>query len=165
MKDGMNWQACPEFEAVLEDYVSGEVSETEKDSVAEHLQQCAGCSAAVETALHGRAILRLGSEPVEDPGAFFTRRVMTLVAEQEERNSPERGFWKPLEVLAMRFVLASAAAIALLVAYVNISGVPQQQQTVEVRSADQGGIFTDPAPAMMSRDDAFLTITDTRHGN
>jgi len=158
-------QACPKFEAVLEDYTSEVLSGAEKESVAAHLQTCAGCAAAVHSTLRSRSLLRMGAEAVEDPGPFFTRRVMTRIRALEERGAAEKSFWKPLEVLAMRTVWASAAAITLLVAYVNIAGMPAtKHNVVEVRSADQGGLFVDPSSAMMTRDDALLTITDAQNG-
>jgi anti-sigma factor RsiW len=164
MDERVKSQACPKFEAVLEDYISDELNGAEKERVAAHLRDCGGCAAAVEATLHGRAILRLGAEPIEAPGPFFARRVMTRIQALDEGAAAEKGFWKPLEVLAMRAVWASAAAITLLVAYVNLSGLPQRQTVAEVRAADQGGLFSDPAPAPMSRDDVFLNITDAGNG-
>ncbi len=165
MGEQLKSQACPELETVLDDYTSDVLSAAEKEGVAAHLQSCAGCSAAVEATVQARALLRAGAEATEDPGPFFARRVMTRIKGLEERASSEKGFWRPLEIWAMRTVWASAAAIALLVAYVNISGVPQRQTAVEVRTGEQGGLFVDPSTAPpMSRDDAFLSITDTRNG-
>jgi anti-sigma factor RsiW len=164
MDEQKKLQACPKFEAVLEDYTSEALSGAEKEGVAAHLQTCAGCAAAVHSTLRGRAFLRMSAEAVEDPGPFFTRRVMTRIRALEERNAAEKSFWKPLEVLAMRTVWASAAAITLLVAYVNIAGTPARHPVAEVRSADQGGLFVDPSSAIMTRDDALITITDTHNG-
>jgi len=164
MDEHMAYQACPEFEAVLEDYISDELAGAEKDRVAAHLQACAGCAAAVNATLHGRAILRLAGDAVEDPGPFFTRRVMSRIRALDQRTDSERSLWKPLEILALRAVWASAAAITLLVAYGNLSRVPARPTVAEVRSSDQVGLFADPMTVPSSQDEMFLRITDTRHG-
>ena len=99
MDERTQYQACPEFEAVLEDYVSDELSGAEKDRVAAHLHVCARCAAAVDATLHGRSILRLAGDAVEDPGPFFTRRVMSRIQALDQRSASEKSFWKPLEIL------------------------------------------------------------------
>ena len=164
MDERTKYQACPAYEAVLEDYVSDELSGAEKDRVAAHLHACASCAAAVDATLHGRSILRLAGDAVEDPGPFFTRRVMSRIRALDQRSGPERSFWKPLEILALRAVWASAAAITLLVAYGNLSGVPTKPPVAEVRSSDQVGLFADPMTVPSSQDEMFMRITDTRHG-
>ncbi len=164
MDEQMKLRACPEFEAVLEDYVSDDLSGAERESVAAHLQGCASCSAAAEAVQQSREILRFAGEPAADPGPFFTRRVMSRISALEPRAAAEAGFWKPLEIFARRAVWASAGAVALLVMYVNLSGAPAQQQVAQVRSNDQTGLFTDTSPVPANRDETFLTITDVRHG-
>jgi len=164
MDERTKYQACPDYEAVLEDYVSDELVGAEKDRVAAHLHACAGCAAAVDATLHGRSILRLAGDAAEDPGPFFTRRVMSRIQALDQRSAPERSLWKPLEILALRAVWASAAAITLLVAYGNLAGVPTKPTVAEVRSADQGGLFADPMTVPSSQDEMFMKITDTRHG-
>lgn len=164
MDERTKLQACPSYEAVLEDYVSDELSVTERESVAAHLQVCSPCAVAVQSVLHARSILRFAAEAAEDPGPFFTRRVMSAVRAQDQKNVAERSFWKPLEVFAMRAVWASAGAIALLVAYVNFSGVPLKEPVAEIRASDQVGLFSEPTAIPSSRDEMFLRITDVRHG-
>jgi len=164
MDEREQYQACPGYEAVLEDYVSDELSGAEKERVAVHLHACAGCAAAVDATLHGRSILRLAGDAVEDPGPFFTRRVMSRIEALDQRSGPDRSFWKPLEILALRAVWASAAAITLLVAYGSLSGVPLKPTVAEVRSSDQVGLFADPMSVPSSQDEMFMRITDTRHG-
>ena len=162
--DERKLQACPEFEAVLEDYISDDLSGAERESVTAHLHSCASCSAAAEAVLQSREILQFAGEPAADPGPFFTRRVMSRISALEPRAAAEAGFWKPLEIFARRAVWASAGAVALLVMYVNLSGAPAQQQVAQVRSNDQTGLFTDSPAVPANRDETFLTITDVRHG-
>lgn len=164
MDERTKLQACPEFEAVLEDYSSDELNGADRESVAAHLRSCAGCAAAVESTALGRSILRMGSEAVEDPGPFFTRRVMSRIQTLDQRSASEKSFWKPLEILALRAVWASAAAITLLVAYANMPNAPARTTVAEVRPAEQIGLFSDPSTVPTSRDEMFLTITDMRHG-
>lgn len=157
-------QACPEFEAVLEDYVTDELSGAERERVAAHLQTCSACAVMVESALSGRSILRFAGEAAADPGPFFTRRVMARINALAERPMAESSFWKPLEIFARRAVWASAGAIALLVMYVNLSGTPSQPQVAQIRPNEQTGLFTDPTIVPSNRDETFLNITDVRHG-
>lgn len=164
MDDFKKSQACPQFEAVLEDYVSDELSATERESVAAHLQVCSPCAVTVQSVLHARSILRFAGEAAEDPGPFFTRRVMSGILALEQKSASERGFWKPLEVFAMRAVWASAGAIALLVLFANLSVAPEQPRVAQVRPADQVGLFSEPSAVPSSRDELFLNITDVRHG-
>jgi anti-sigma factor RsiW len=164
MDEQMKLRACPEFEAVLEDYISEDLSADERESVAAHLQGCEACSAAAEAVLQGREILQFAGEAAADPGPFFTRRVMSRISALDPRPAVETSFWKPLEIFAMRAVWASAGAVALLVMYVNLSGAPVQQQVAQVRPNDQTGLFTDSPAVPANRDETFLTITDVRHG-
>jgi len=157
-------RACPEFEAVLEDYISDDLSGAERESVAVHLQSCAACSAAAEAVLQGREILQFAGEAAADPGPFFTRRVMSRISALDPRPAMEASFWKPLEIFARRAVWASAGAVALLVMYVNLSGAPAQPQVAQVRPNEQTGLFSDSSTVPANRDEAFLTITDVRHG-
>jgi anti-sigma factor RsiW len=164
MDERMNLRACPEFEAVLEDYVSDDLSVAERESVAVHLQACTACSAATEAVVQGREILRFAGEAAGDPGPFFTRRVMSRIGALDPRPALETSFWKPLEIFATRAVWASAGAVAVLVMYVNLSGAPAQPQVAQVRPNEQTGLFSDPAVVPSNRDETFLTITDVRHG-
>ena len=164
MDEQMKLRACPEFEAVLEDYISDELSGAERESVAAHLHVCAACSAASEAVLQGHEILRFAGEAAGDPGPFFTRRVMSRIRALDPRPAQETSFWKPLELFARRAVWASAGAVALLVVYVNLSSAPTQSPVAQVRQNDQTGLFADPSIVPANRDETFLTITDTRHG-
>ncbi len=89
---------------------------------------------------------------------------MSGVYALDQKTATEKSFWRPLEILALRAVWASAAAITILVAYINLSGVPAKQPVAEFRSADQVGLFTEPTAVPASRDEMFLRITDVRHG-
>jgi anti-sigma factor RsiW len=162
MDEQMKLSACPEFEAVLEDYISDELSDAERETVAAHLRSCSACSAASEAVLQGREILRFAGEAAADPGPFFTRRVMSRISALDRRPAQETSFWKPLELFARRAVWASAGAVALLVVYVNLSSAPPQSQVAQVRQNDQTGLFADPSAVPANRDETFLTITDTR---
>jgi anti-sigma factor RsiW len=164
MDERIKLRACPEFEAVLEDYISDDLSGAERDGVTAHLRGCTACSEAAEAVEQGRSILRFAGETAMDPGPFFTRRVMSRIGALDPGTSRETSFWKPLEQFAMRAVWASAGAVALLVMYVNLSGAPAQPQVAQIRQNDQLGLFSDPSTVPSNRDETFLTITDVRHG-
>jgi len=126
--------ACPEYEAVLEDYLSGALENGASRKVAEHLKSCAGCSRALEGAAAVSEMLR-GAERVPDPGPSFTHMVMARVrtAEVESRTS----FWEPFVSLAWKFATTAALALVVMLAYATHGTSPTTNNTVAT-AAPQG---------------------------
>ena len=54
--------ACGEQEAALEDYLNGELAETETGKLTEHLQSCTGCANALAEAQVSARLLRVGED-------------------------------------------------------------------------------------------------------
>src|ERR1700690_2140060 len=86
--------ACTEYEALLEDSVSGEIGGEEAARLTQHLRTCAGCRAALEGVAPSSRILRIG-EPSAEPGPGFSRIVMARIRGDKDVRA-ERGFWQPL---------------------------------------------------------------------
>jgi anti-sigma factor RsiW len=158
-------QACPEYEARLEDFLSGELSGAEKREVTDHIKACASCKAAMDAAQMSARLLRL-MEASPDPGPAFSRIVMARIrAEQEVARQP-RGFWQPFVSLAWRFAATAALAFVVMVTYdvkwhraTNDSNGPVAQQT-QIRD-----LFTaesDRVPT--NRDEVLLMVAETEHG-
>ncbi|HKQ88695.1 MAG TPA: hypothetical protein VJS43_18210 [Candidatus Acidoferrales bacterium] len=106
--------ACPEYEAVLEDYLGGALENGASRKVTEHLKSCAGCGRALEDAAAASEMLR-GVARVPDPGPSFTHMVMARVrtAESESRTS----FWEPFVSMAWKFATTAALALVVMLAY------------------------------------------------
>jgi anti-sigma factor RsiW len=157
-------KACTEFEVQLEDFVSNELSPAQHDRIAAHLRECSACSDAVEFATVSRQVLQHSSEEVADPGPFFTRRVMASVRAEEERAPGGGGFWKFLEVLSLRAAWSAAAALALLLTYGAVSGIPVRPPVAEIRAADSVGLFPDPGNQAINSDDVLTYVGEANHG-
>ena len=70
--------ACSEYEALLEDSVSGEIGGADAVRLSDHLKDCAGCREALDNAAVSSRILRL-AEATADPGPGFARGVMARI--------------------------------------------------------------------------------------
>jgi len=160
-------KVCPEFEAVLEDYILDELRADERARVSAHLNACSDCASAVEAAAASRPLLQsVGSG--EEPGPYFAARVAALIRAEQERAAAGGNLWSPLKVFALRAAWASAATIALLLGY-GMYSTPLPQANPEpnvalVQHADGAGLFSEPATAPLTRDDVLLTITEGDHG-
>jgi len=160
---------CREYEAILEDFSSGMASEAIRQRIERHLLECSQCAAKVEAATAIGRVLRFASESVEDPGPFFTRRVMASIRSEEERAAVSaRNFWKPLEILSVRAAWSAAAALALLLTYGTISqrSLQSSEPTVaQVRSADSYALFPETnGPLSNQQDDALMPVVGANYG-
>jgi anti-sigma factor RsiW len=157
-------KTCSEFEAHLEDFVSNDLSSPQQERIAAHLRECSACSETVALAKASRRLMQDMSEPVADPGPFFTRRVMASVRAEEDRAAAGSGFWSPLEVFSLRAAWTAAAALVLLLSYGAVSGIPVRPPLAEVRSADSVGLFPDPGSQSINPDDVLTYVGEANHG-
>jgi anti-sigma-K factor RskA len=128
--------ACPEYEAVLEDYLAGALENGASRKIAEHLKACAGCSSALADAAAASEMLR-GVERVPDPGPSFTHMVMARVrtAESESRTS----FWEPFVSMAWKFATTAALALVVMLAYAT-HGTTNSTNPAVATPAPQGEV-------------------------
>lgn len=106
---------CEKTGKRLSAWLDGQVGETERLSVSQHLANCPRCAAeAEELAAVGRiysAVARL------EPSADFRAAVHRRVTEALERTaSPWFGSWLPLRLRPLVAVAASAAVVVLMAA-------------------------------------------------
>lgn len=152
--------ACPEYEAVLEDYLAGALENGASRKVAEHLKACAGCGRALEDAAAVSEMLR-GVERAPDPGPSFTHMVMARVrtAETESRTS----FWEPFVSMAWKFATTAALALVVMLAYAthgtstatsNVASVAPQGEVQQMLMAGQSMV-----PA--TRSDLVRMVTES----
>src|ERR1700739_530092 len=95
MRDTNASETCPRYEALLEDYLEGVLDEGGAEAARRHLQECAGCSAALDQAVRSVRLLR-SVEPTAGPDAAFARNVMLRIHSAEQERTAERAvFWQP----------------------------------------------------------------------
>lgn len=160
-------KACAEYEALLEDHLSGASGERAA-RVAEHLKSCAGCREAFEDASASLGLLRLAA-PTPDPGPQFPHLVMTRIRAEQERTG-QLGFWQPLVSLAWKFAATAALAFAVLFAY-DMHATRQSPTSdltaVSVRSAASNDLFgqSEMVQVPANRDEVLMVVSETSTGN
>jgi len=159
-----NTGACPEFEPLLEDRLSGELGGGDAALVAEHLKSCAGCNAALDHVALSSRLLSL-VEPAADPGPGFAHRTMARIRHAEALSADERSIWKPFVSLAWRFAVTTAVALALVIT-VDV-GTHRDNSYVASNSAssEDAGLFPDTQSSPVERDDFLVPAGDVTHGS
>ena len=157
-------KACTQYEALLEDYLGGELSAAEAKTTEQHWQNCASCRNALEQAAASVRMLRVAG-PSNGPGPAFARTVMARIRAAEQDGSAERaGFWQPL-VLGWRFAATATIVLAVLVTYDAGWGRHAQRNTREhARLSGVSDLFApDPAKAPANRDEVLMMVAETSH--
>jgi len=158
--------ACMKYEALLEDYLNGDLSESLARDAAEHWRDCTACSEALEQAQASLRLIRFAAQPSGEPGPAFARTVMARIREASGERSAERGFWQPFVSLAWRFAATATLAVAVLVTYDAGWGHRIPANPVGQAAARITDIFSpDPAnnpPA--NSDEVLMMVAETSHG-
>jgi hypothetical protein len=162
---GFETTACTKYEAILEDYLNGELGPVESRAAEAHWRDCAGCRAALDQASASVRLLQFAG-PSAGPGPAFARTVMARIraAESELAQSAERaGFWQPLVKFGWRFAATATVLLGVLVTYDAGWGRHTQRNLSNTRAND---IFApDPGTPPASRDEVLMMVADTNHGN
>jgi anti-sigma factor RsiW len=155
--------ACPDYEALLEDSISGEIGGADALRLSEHLKTCAGCREAREHVALTPRLLHL-AEATADPGPGFSRDVMARIRTDRDVRA-ERGFWLPLVAMGWRFAATATLALALLVAYDTTYHVEKPgQQAPALEAARIPDMFSpDPARVPSSRDEVLMMVAEDEH--
>lgn len=157
--------ACPEYEAKLEDLLSGELSGADKRQVTEHVQSCAACKTAVEDAQASSRLLRF-MDAAADPGPAFARIVMARIRTEEVARQT-RGFWQPFVSLAWRFAATATLALAVMVTYdVKFHRANPVPNGASSQQNDIHDLFTTDADRVpTNRDDVLIMVAEENHGS
>jgi putative zinc finger protein len=156
--------ACPDYEALLEDSISGEIGGADAVRLSEHLKSCPGCRDAREHVALTPRLLHL-AEATADPGPGFSRDVMARIRTDRDVRS-EGGFWQPLVSMGWRFAATATLALAVLVAYDSTFHVEQRAQqtpTLEASSRIPDMFSPDPARVPSSRDEVLMMVAEDEH--
>jgi hypothetical protein len=157
-----NYAACTQYEAALEDHFQGALRGPEAAMLAEHLQSCAGCRAALEDAAAGARLLAI-AEASPDPGAGFSRMVMARIR-QELQSNEGKSIWRPFVSVGWRFAATASFALVLLVSFElgRHSQWQVDQSIVAENRLPEIGVERPALPA--NRDEVLLMMADTSHG-
>lgn len=156
-------KACESYEALLEDYLNGELSGAEAKSAAEHWQRCAGCREALKDAAASARLLRAAG-PSADPGPGFARTVMARIrAAENEIAAGRANFWQPLVSFGWRFAATATLALVVLVTYNASHRV--QPKVIAARPTESIDIFgPEPARAPANGDEVLMMVADSGYG-
>jgi len=162
---GFGSVACEGYEALLEDYLNGELSGADARVASEHWQNCAACRDALQNAAASLRLLRT-AEPSADPGPGFAHMVMARIrtAETEYDNAGHANFWQPFVSLGWRFVASATFAVGLLVSYNAGLGHRLQPAGTQVRPIQSLDLFApEPAGAPANRSEVLMMVADNSH--
>lgn len=154
---------CEKFEAVLEDYASGDLPSRDAQPLTAHLEACGECREALEDARLSGRLVTVFSEAI-DPGPGFTRRVMAQIDAAERWVREQKSFWRPIEAWSWRLALSASLALALLFTYGLRSNAPAAVPEVPATLAPQtDDAYTVPVSASPSSSDEVLMAIAERH--
>jgi len=163
MNEDFKSSACPEFEALLEDHLSGDLGGPEAARLSEHLKACVGCRAAFQSAAPSTRLFAV-AEPTPDPGPGFARLVMARIRTEQETAAAPKSIWQPFIVLAWRFAATAALAVIVLLAY-DASSHRQAQEEMAVLLADRPhDLISDASGPPRTRDETLLMMAESNHG-
>ena len=155
--------ACAEFEALLEDHLTGELGGPEAAKLSQHLKICAGCRAAFDLAAPSKRLLAV-AEPTPDPGPGFGRLVMARIRSEQERAANERSIWLPFVSVAWRFAAAASLAVIALVTYTKTLRPVSKESVAQLRTTQSRDLVSDAGSPPDSRDEILLMMAETNHG-
>jgi|SRR5690348_53232 len=164
MTDTNTRTACPQYEALLEDYLDGALDEAGAETARQHLRDCAVCRGAFDRASSSVRLLRI-AEPTAAPDAAFARNVMARIGLAErERTAEHAGFWQPMVALGWRFAATATLAVGLLVSC-DIGWSHYARLNAPSARSIEGNLFApEPARAPVSGDEVLMMVAETSHG-
>jgi hypothetical protein len=156
--------ACPEYEALLEDHLMGDLGGNDAKKLSNHLKTCAGCKAALDAATASARLLRL-AEPTPDPGPGFAHVIMARIRLERENLAAQRSLWRPIVSMAWPFAMSATLALAVLIAFAATWQQPRQPNLVSaVQKSEARDLFPDPGALPSNRDEILMMVADTNHG-
>ena len=162
---GLRSAACPEYEALLEDYIGGELDGATAERVAAHRRGCASCREALERASAAARLLCVAAA-LPEASPSFARTVMARIHLAEDDRAARVRFWQPFVSLGWRFAATATLAVAILLAYTARWGGEPQPNLVAVRPTEARDLFSpEPARVPSSGDEVLMMVAENNHGN
>lgn len=155
--------ACRNFEALLEDHLTGDLRGLDAVKLSEHLKSCAGCQAALVLAVACSRLLAV-AEPTPDPGPGFARVVMARIRAQQEHVGNEKGIWLPFVSVAWRFAAVASLVIVALLTYGTRIHPAAQENLAQLRLPQAYNLVADPNNPPETRDEILMMMAENNHG-
>lgn len=153
--------ACAEYEALLEDHLTGSLGGPDAQRLSDHLKGCDRCREALGHAAGSISLLHV-AEATPDPGPGFARLVVARI--RTEREAHERGLWRQIIPFAMRFAATAALVFVGLITYDFSSRNQVRTQVAQVRATEVRDLFPDPGMAPENRDEVLMMVAEQNHG-
>lgn len=163
MEAEFNRPACSEFEALLEDHVTGDLSNADAGKLAEHLESCVACTSAIENVAPSVDLLRTLS-PAADPGPGFSRMMMVRIRQELSKLNEQKSIWQPFISVAWRFAATATLALAVLVTFDAVRHNTAPAEMASMRATQFRELFPDPGRLPANRDEVLMMVADTKHG-
>lgn len=159
-EQGDSGEACRRYEARLE----GILEHAPDAELAQHLSQCAGCSAAFSRAQLAGNWLRAARQPAAEADERMVSRVMARIRSEQEVRSSAGAFWVPVQLLASRVALVAGMALLGLSLYVYKSAprVADQPQGGRVEATAE---FPQPPAQPADKDEVLASLSDSQYGH
>ncbi|HVB58583.1 MAG TPA: zf-HC2 domain-containing protein [Candidatus Acidoferrales bacterium] len=160
--------ACRKYEAMLEDYLGGDLDAASAKTVAEHVEECAGCRHALNDASASVRLLHAAAPVlVSAPSPGFARQVMARIRMDAERRAAEGvAFWQPFVSMAWKVAATAMVVLMILLTYATRGNNSAQQQVASVSQAGLTDVFSpDPTRAPANQDEVLIMVADSNHGN
>jgi anti-sigma factor RsiW len=152
--------ACEKYEALLEDYLNGDLSAADAKTVTEHWQGCAGCRAALQSAAASLRLLKVAA-PTSDPGPGFSR---VVIARIREKSAGGANFWQPFVSFGWRFAATATLALAVFVSYNAGWGHRLQPKVTTARPTESVDLFApEPVRVPANGDEVLMMVADNSH--
>jgi len=163
---GFRSTACPEYEALLEDYLGGNLKVAHAKSVVAHCEICEGCRHAMEEAAASARLLQFAPATVI-PGPAFARTVTARIrAAEEAKVAAQAAFWQPLASLAWRIAATATLALGLLLTYDVGWAHRSQPNTVAARPIEVSDVLSvEPATTPANGDEVLMMVAETNHAD
>lgn len=167
---GLRESACSQCEAMLEDYLNGDLNASSAKRVEEHMEKCMDCRRAFNDAEASMRLFRAAGPLLDrapDPGPEFARLVMARIRVETERRIAEgTSFWQPFVSMAWRFAATAMVVLAILLSYAVRGHNSPQQQVASVGQAALTDVFApDPTRLPASQDEVLIMVAESDHGN
>jgi len=155
---------CREYRSRVEEYLLGVYAPIETDpELAAHLKGCAECREAVEDGLLAGKIVRNACEPYEGVEGAFVTRVMATIREEEGRREASNAIWRPIEVLASRFAVATSVLLLAASVYL-VEFAPSVNLPPATAQAEVVGLMPEPPAQPANQDEVLMTLAEMENG-
>ncbi|MGA8220316.1 MAG: zf-HC2 domain-containing protein [Candidatus Acidiferrales bacterium] len=163
MNEDFKTSACPEYEPMLEDHLSGELGGPDAARLSEHIKSCLGCTSALKFASASTRLLAVGG-PIGDPGPGFAHLVMARIRTELDNVAAQKSIWLPFVSLAWRFAATASLAAVVLLAYDATSNRQAVEQMAVLRADEPHDLISDAGRPPQNRDQTLLMMAETNHG-